>query len=70
MAGTYSQILLHAVFSTKHRKAWLTPDVAVRLYPYIGGIIRAEKGALYEIGGSRTTFTCISAGGLTNPFRI
>lgn len=51
MSGTYSQILLHAVFSTKHRTPWLTPDVAERLYPYIGGIIRAEKGVLYEIGG-------------------
>lgn len=51
MPGTYSQILLHIVFSTKQREAWITHDMAERLYPYIGGIIRAEKGALYEIGG-------------------
>lgn len=51
MAGTYSQILLHVVFSTKAREGWLTPDVAVRLYPYIGGIIRKERGVLYDIGG-------------------
>jgi REP element-mobilizing transposase RayT len=50
MPGTYSQILLHIVFSTKHREAWVTPDVAPRLYPYMGGIVRAEKGVLY-IGG-------------------
>jgi putative transposase len=25
--------------------------VAERLYPYIAGIVRAEKGVLYEIGG-------------------
>jgi len=36
--GTYSQILLHIVFSTKHREPWITAEVAVRLYPYIGGI--------------------------------
>jgi REP element-mobilizing transposase RayT len=51
MPGTYSQILLHIVFSTKHRKPWITPDIAEHLYPYIGGIVRAEKGALYDIGG-------------------
>lgn len=51
MPGTYSQILLHIVFSTKHRHPWLSPDVAERLYPYIGGIIRAEKGVLHQIGG-------------------
>ncbi len=51
MPGTYSQILFHIVFSTKHRTPWITPDVAKRLYPYMGGIIRAEKGVLYSIGG-------------------
>lgn len=51
MAGTYSQILLHTVFSTKHRQPWITPETAERLYPYMGGIVRAEKGALYDIGG-------------------
>jgi putative transposase len=51
MPGTYSQLLLHIVFSTKHRQRWITPDVAERLYPYIGGIVRAEKGVLYDIGG-------------------
>lgn len=51
MPGTYSQILLHFVFSTKHRERWITPEIAERLYPYVGGIIRAEKGTLYDIGG-------------------
>jgi putative transposase len=51
MPGTYSQILLHFVTSTKGRKPWISAAVAERLYPYIGGIVRAEKGVLYEIGG-------------------
>lgn len=51
MPGTYSQLLLHIVFSTKHRQPWITSDVASRLYPYLGGIIRAEKGTLLSIGG-------------------
>lgn len=51
MPGTYSQLLLHVVFSTKGRAPWITPDVVERLYPYMGGIVRAEKGVLYDIGG-------------------
>jgi REP element-mobilizing transposase RayT len=51
MPGTYSQLLLHIVFSTKRREPWVAHDVAERLYPYMGGIIRAEKGVLYDIGG-------------------
>ncbi|MCE9532594.1 MAG: IS200/IS605 family transposase [Planctomycetes bacterium] len=51
MPGTFSQILLHVVFSTKQREKWITPDIAERLYPYIGGLVRAEKGTLYDIGG-------------------
>lgn len=51
MPGTFSQMLLHVVFSTKQRERWLTEDIVERLYPYIGGIIRAENGVLYDIGG-------------------
>lgn len=51
MPGTYTQILLHIVFSTKHRQPWITDDVADRLYHYIGGIVRAEGGSLRAIGG-------------------
>jgi len=51
MPGTYSQLLLHIVFSTKGRTPWISDEVSERLYPYIGGIVRAEKGVLYDIGG-------------------
>lgn len=51
MPGTYSQLLLHVVFSTKDRMPWIGDEVADRLYPYIGGIVRAENGVLYDIGG-------------------
>jgi putative transposase len=51
MPGTYSQLLLHIVTSTKGRSPWISTAVVERLYPYIGGIVRAEKGVLYEIGG-------------------
>lgn len=51
MASTYSQILLHIVFSTQHREPFITAEIAHRLYAYMGGIVGAEKGLLYEIGG-------------------
>jgi len=51
MPGTYSQLLLHVVFSTKHRTPWITDDLSRELYSYIGGVIRGEKGTLFEIGG-------------------
>lgn len=51
MPGTYSQLLLHVVFSTRGRAPWISADVSRQLYPYIGGIVRNEKGVLYGIGG-------------------
>jgi hypothetical protein len=69
MAGTYSQLLLHIVFSTKGRTPWIAPDVAERLYPYMGGIVRAENGVLSQSAVSKTTCTCMFAGGRTARFR-
>src|SRR5690606_24760936 len=51
MPGTYTQLLIHVVSSTKRRTPWITADVATRLYPYICGIVQAEKGVPYGIGG-------------------
>lgn len=51
MPGTYSQILLHIVFSTKARRPHIRADIQPRLYPFIGGIIRDAKGVLRAIGG-------------------
>jgi len=51
MPGTYSQLLLHVVFSTKGRAPWISAETAERLYPCIGGIARAKKGVRYDIGG-------------------
>jgi len=51
MPGTYSQLLIHCVFATKHRKESLTAAFADRVYGYIGGIVRAESASLLCIGG-------------------
>lgn len=51
MAGTFSSLLLHIVFSTKHRSPLITPDLRPRMYKFMGGIVREEHGTLMEIGG-------------------
>lgn len=51
MPGTYSQILLHMVFSTKHREPCIEEPLRPRLYDYMGGIVRAQRAVLLAIGG-------------------
>ena len=49
--STYTQILYHIVFATKHRKPSLCKDRRNDLYKYIWGIIEKRDGHLYRIGG-------------------
>jgi putative transposase len=51
MPSTFCNIILHIIFSTKHRHPWIADDLKGRLYRYIGGIVRGEGGKLLEIGG-------------------
>ena len=51
MSHTYNSQLHHCVFSTKERQSLITPELTVRLYPYIGGIARENKMKLYTAGG-------------------
>ena len=51
MARTYTKLIYHIVFSTKERVPLITAEIRDRLYPYLGGVIRGEKGSLIEIGG-------------------
>lgn len=51
MAGTYTNLLYHLVFSTKQRIPLITKELQPDLYAYIGGIVRGEGGTLLEIGG-------------------
>ena len=51
MPGTYTQLLLHVVFSTKHREPRISPTIAARLHPYLGGIITTERCQSLAIGG-------------------
>jgi REP element-mobilizing transposase RayT len=51
MAGTFSRLLYHVVFSTKSRARFIDPRLREQLYPYIEGIIRRQKGWLLSLGG-------------------
>jgi putative transposase len=51
MAGTFTNLLYHIVFSTKNRIPLISKDLQPGLYAYIGGIIRGEGGILLEAGG-------------------
>jgi putative transposase len=51
MAHSYVSQLLHCVFSTKERRRIITPDLQLRLLPYIGGIARENKFRLLHAGG-------------------
>jgi REP element-mobilizing transposase RayT len=44
MPHSYTQLLYHIVFSTKHREPLLGPSVLPRLCEYLGGAVRGEGG--------------------------
>jgi putative transposase len=51
MPSTWSQVLLHIVFSTKDRVPWIGKAMSDDLYGYIGGIVRSEGSTLLIAGG-------------------
>lgn len=53
MSQTYTKLLYHIVFSTEDRYPWLEADIAARLYEYLGGAIRSERGHPVIINGVR-----------------
>ena len=52
MAHTFSDILIHVIFSTKGRQPTIHETFRFRLYEYLGGIARKEFGAALKIGGT------------------
>jgi putative transposase len=44
MSNSYTNLLYHIVFSTKDRRPLITPEYEIRLYDYIGGMIRSFGG--------------------------
>ena len=51
MSQALANLLVHIVFSTKQRQNYLTPDICLRLYPYINKILKNQGCYPYQIGG-------------------
>jgi REP element-mobilizing transposase RayT len=51
MAHSYTNILIHYIFSTKNREKIIVSDLQERLWPYLGGIARENKMKALAIGG-------------------
>ena len=52
MGHTYSNILIHAVFSTKDRRPIILPEFEGRLWQYLCGLARKEFGVALRVGGT------------------
>jgi putative transposase len=51
MAHTFTHLLTHIIFSAKDRAPLLNAELKSRLFPYLGGIIRAHDGKALIING-------------------
>ncbi len=51
MSQSLSDILLHIIFSTKHRSSWIDPSIENELYSYIRAICKDLNCPVIEIGG-------------------
>lgn len=51
MANTYSSLFYHVVFSTKHRKRIISPEIENRVWAYIGGVARTHNLTAIQVGG-------------------
>ena len=60
MAGTFTNLLYHVVYSTKHRERLMEPPLRDDLYSYVGGISRGEGGTLLEIGAAADHVHCLA----------
>lgn len=52
MATTYTSLLLHIIFSTKHRDPLITVSLEPELHAYVGGICKANGSALLAANGT------------------
>jgi REP element-mobilizing transposase RayT len=51
MAHTFSNLLVHVIFSTKDRRPHLDAELKPQLFAYMGGIIRELDSKLFIING-------------------
>jgi len=52
MPQSLSSILIHLIFSTKNREAFITEEIEKELHPYMATIFRGMKSPSLTIGGT------------------
>ena len=52
MPQSLSQVIIHIVFSTKGRHAWLDPDIRPRMHGYLATVCRSCHCEAYRVGGA------------------
>jgi REP element-mobilizing transposase RayT len=51
MAGTYTSLHYHIVFSTKDREPWITPDIEGRIWGYLATVARQHEMTPAKVSG-------------------
>jgi putative transposase len=51
MPQSLSKVIIHIIFSTKDREAWLDRDVRPRMHAYVATICRDLNGEALRVGG-------------------
>lgn len=51
MSQSLSLVIVHFIFSTKHRQPFLTQKIRESLFPYLATIARTDDGECYRVGG-------------------
>src|SRR5215203_53167 len=51
MSHTYTNLLIHVVFSTKDRLPLITRELKPELFAYLGGLVKELKGKALAING-------------------
>src|SRR6185369_14072254 len=52
MAQTLVSLMVHVIFSTKNREAFVTPEIEPELFAYMGGILKNHESRLLDAGGT------------------
>jgi REP element-mobilizing transposase RayT len=52
MSQSLASILVHLIFSTKHREPLIAPEIEPELYPYLATVLRAMESPSLAINGT------------------
>jgi len=52
VAQSLANVLVHLIFSRKHRRPWIRPEVRSELHRYLAGICRTQGCPAWDVGGT------------------